>query len=88
MLSQSRNMKEMREKNRIEQRHRKQMLREFPGGPVVRTSHSHCQWPRFHPSLVRELKSYNLSSTAKKTKQMLRGYIETKMSVGTLNINT
>ena len=50
MLSQSRNMKEMREKNRIEQRHRKQMLREFPGGPVVRTSHSHCQWPRFHPS--------------------------------------
>ena len=41
---------------------------EFPGGPVVRTSQFHCHGPGVQ-SLVRELRSHRLHSTAEKTKK-------------------
>ena len=41
---------------------------EFPGGPVVRTSQFHSHGPAVQ-SLVRELRSHRLHSTAKKTKK-------------------
>lgn len=38
---------------------------ELPGSPVVTTPHFHCQEPQV-PSLVEELRSHTLRSTAKK----------------------
>ena len=47
---------------------------EFPGGPVVRTPHSHCRGPRFDLwSLVAELRSHKPGSAAKKKKRLLCG---------------
>ena len=44
-------------------------LREFPGGPVVRTPRFHCRGHRFE-SLVRELGSCKPHSVAKKKKEL------------------
>ena len=42
-------------------------IREFPGGPVVRTPSSHSQG---FDSLVEKLKSHKLCSTAKKKRKI------------------
>ena len=34
----------------------KKQVRDFPGGPMVRTPRFHCRGPRFHP-LIGELRS-------------------------------
>ena len=43
-------------------------VREFPGGPVVRTGHLHC-WRPWVQFLVRELRSCNPRDAGKKKKE-------------------
>ena len=43
-------------------------IRDFPGGPVVRTRCFHCRGPGLDPWSVRELRFHKLRHTAKKNK--------------------
>ena len=49
----------------------KSRLREFPGGPVVKTTHFECGGARVQ-SLVRELRFYMPHGTVKKENKILR----------------
>ena len=47
-------------------------VREFPGGPVVRTPRFHCRGLRFHPWFG-ELRPHKLCGVAKREKKKKKG---------------
>jgi len=53
---------------------------ELPGGPVVRTSHSHCQGS-WDPSLVEELRSHKPQGAAKKIQNEISKTQSVELSV-------
>ena len=57
---------ELLQLNKVYKPIKKQQM-ELPGSPMVRTPHFHCQEPQVQ-SLVEELRSHKLDSTAKKKK--------------------